>query len=71
MLYVAMLWGGGGVLHTVGIKCMYVQFKGVKGLVTVVLRNFFKMIALKLLFHPFSNKFYLSGTLSVYVEIQV
>ena len=34
---------------------MYVQFKGVKGLVTVVLRKFFKIIAKKLVFNPFSN----------------
>ena len=45
--------------------------KGIKGLVTVVLRKIFKIIAKKLVFHPFSNKLYLSGTLSVYVEIQV
>ena len=34
---------------------MYIQFKGVKGLVTVVLRKFFKIIAKKLVFNPFSN----------------
>ena len=34
---------------------MYVQFKWVKGLVTVVLRKFFKIIAKKLVFNPFSN----------------
>ena len=34
---------------------MYVQFKWVMGLVTVVLRKFFKIIAKKLVFNPFSN----------------
>ena len=63
------VWGGG--YYTVGSNAMCVQFKGIKGLVTVVLRKFFKVIAKKLVFHPFSNKFYLSGTLSVYVEIQI
>ena len=38
------------------------NLRGVKGLVTVILRKFFQ---------PFSNKSCLSGTLSVYVEIQV
>ena len=50
---------------------MYIQLKGVTGLVTVVLRKFFKIIAKKLVFHPFPNKSCLSGTLSVYVETQV
>ena len=54
---------GGGGYYTVGNNAMYIQFKGVKGLVTVVLRKKFNIIAKKLVFHPFSNKFYLSGTL--------
>ena len=32
--------GGGGGYYTVGNNAMYIQFKGVKGLVTVVLRKF-------------------------------
>ena len=44
-----------GGYYTVGNNAMYVQFKGVKGLVTVVLRKFFKIIAKKLVFNPFSN----------------
>ena len=53
--------GGGGGYYTVGNNAMYVQFKGVKGLVTVVLRKFFKIIAKSLfLIHfpiilPFRN----------------
>ena len=35
---------GGGGYYTVGNNAMYVQFKGFKGLVTVILRNFFKII---------------------------
>ena len=31
--------------YTVGNNAIYEQFKGVKGLVTVVLRKFFKIIA--------------------------
>ena len=38
-----MLWGGR--YYTVGNNAMYVQFKGVKGLVTVVLRKLFKITA--------------------------
>ena len=34
------VWGGG--YYTVGNNAMYVLFKGVKGLVTVVLKNFSK-----------------------------
>ena len=48
----------GGWYYTVGNNAMYIQFKGVKGLVTVVLRKIFKFIALVL--HPFSNKSCLS-----------
>ena len=47
--------GGGGGYYTVGNNAMYVQFKWVMGLVTVVLRKFFKIIAKKLVFNPFSN----------------
>ena len=36
---------GGGGYYTVGNNVIYVQFKGVKGLVTVILRKFFKIIA--------------------------
>ena len=46
-------WGGGGVLYTVGNNAMYVQFKGVKGLVTVVLGKFFKIIYESLFFIHF------------------
>ena len=40
------VWGGGrgGGYYTVGTNAMYMQFKGVKGLVTIVLRKFFKII---------------------------
>ena len=51
----AMWGGGGGGYYTVGNNAMYVQFKWVMGLVTVVLRKFFKIIAKKLVFNPFSN----------------
>ena len=37
------MWGRG--YYTVGNNANYVQFKGVKGLVTVVLRKIFKIIA--------------------------
>ena len=37
------MWGGGGY-YTVGNNAMYIQFKGVKGLVTGVLRKFVKII---------------------------
>ena len=37
--------GGGGGYYTVGNNALYVQFKGVEGLVTVVLRKSFKIIA--------------------------
>ena len=47
--------GGGGGYYTVGNNAMYVQFKWVMGLVTVVLRKFFKIFAKKLVFNPFSN----------------
>ena len=40
----AMCVGGGGY-YTVGNNVIYVQFKGVKGLVTVILSKFFKIIA--------------------------
>ena len=36
--------GGGGYYYTIGNNAIYVQFKGVNGLVTVVLRKFFKII---------------------------
>ena len=36
------MWGG---YYTVGNNVIYVQFKGVRGLVTVILRKFFKIIA--------------------------
>ena len=36
---------GGGGYYTVGNNVIYVQFKGVRGLVTVILRKFFKIIA--------------------------
>ena len=39
-----MLCGGRGY-YTIGNNAMYVQFKGVKELVTVILRKFFKIIA--------------------------
>ena len=51
----AMWGGGGGGYYTVGNNAMYVQFKWVMGLVTVVLRKFFKIFAKKLVFNPFSN----------------
>ena len=47
--------GGGGGYYTVGNNAMYIQFKWFMGLVTVVLRKFFKIIAKKLVFNPFSN----------------
>ena len=37
------MWGRG--YYTVGNNANYVQFKGVKGLVTVVLRKMFKIMA--------------------------
>ena len=37
--------GGGGWYDTVGSNAIYVHFKGVKGLVTVVLRKIFKIVA--------------------------
>ena len=37
--------GGGGGDYPVGNNVIYVQFKGVKGLVTVILSKFFKIIA--------------------------
>ena len=37
------VWGGGD--YPVGNNVIYVQFKGVKGLVTVILSKFFKIIA--------------------------
>ena len=40
----AMLCMGMGY-YTIGNNAIYVQFKGVKGLVAVVLRKFFKIIA--------------------------
>ena len=55
VLWVAILCGGGGGYYTVGNNAMYIQFKWVMGLVTVVLRKFFKIIAKKLVFNPFSN----------------
>ena len=36
--------GGGGGYYAVGNNAIYVQFKGFKGLVTEVLRKFFKII---------------------------
>ena len=44
-----------GGYYTIGNNVVYVQFKGVKGLVAVVLRKIFKITAKKLVFHPFSN----------------
>ena len=41
--YYNAMWEGGH--YTVGNNAMYVQFKGVKGLVTVFLKIFFKIIA--------------------------
>ena len=49
------MWGGGGGYYTVGNNAMYVQFKWVMGLVTMILRKFFKIFAKKLVFNPFSN----------------
>ena len=37
--------GGGRRYNTVGNNVIYIQFKGVKGLVTVILRKIFKIIA--------------------------
>ena len=41
------MWGvgGGRGYNTVGNNVIYIQFKGVKGLVTVILRKIFKIIA--------------------------
>ena len=53
-VYRCVCVGGGGIIgsnamcggyYTVGNNAMYIQFKGVKGLVTVIVRKIFKIIA--------------------------
>ena len=54
MLLYTAIWGE---YYTIGSNdnAMYVQFKGIKGLVAVVLRKFFKIIAYKLVFSSISQ----------------
>ena len=63
-----MLWGGGGIIQEVTRLC---TIQGGYGIGDNGLEKKLKFIAQKLVFHPFPNKSCLSGTLSVYAEIQV